>query len=189
MAPPTDAGSEPDAGPPDGGCDVSPIPDPLPAIAGGFEVEGGDGGVMVPVATGGDPSGVWVFGDATFYVQPAAASMFDIETSTVTGTAWAAFDGTEARLDYRFETTLMGTLAGTIIRPSSTQIRGTYVVDGASIDITPICSQSTAMMSGGGGMATLEASIDGDSATLISHISGPSGTITIVLEGTRRTTP
>lgn len=188
MTPPVDAGVELDAGPPDGGCDVSPIPDPLPAIAGGFMVDDADGGTIVPPATGGDPTGVWVFEDATFYVGPAAASMFDVESSTVTGTAWASFDGTEARLDYRFETTLRGTLAGTLIRPSSTQIRGTYVVDGVSIDITPICAQTTAMETGGGG-AGLDFSIDGDNATLISRLSGGSGTITIVLQGTRRTTP
>lgn len=186
---PEDAGEATDAGPPDGGCDVSPAPDALPAIAGGFAIDGADGGIAIPVVTGGDPTGVWVFDDATFFVPESSAAMFDVETSTVTGTAWAALDGTEMRLDFRFDTTLMGTIAGTIIRPSSTQIRGTYVVDGASIDTTPICSQSTAMTSGGGGMAGLEFSIDGDDAIVISRLSGAAGSIVIVLEGTRRTTP
>lgn len=184
----TDAGpGETDAGPPDGGCDVSPIPGSLPAIAGGFAVEDPDAGSSVPVATGGDPTGTWVFDDATFWVPPAAAAMFDPARSTVTGTAWAALDGSELRLDFRFETTLMGTIAGTIVRPSSTQIRGTYVVDGAMVDVTPICAQGGS--ASGGGSADLSFSIEGDDATLISRLSGPSGMITIVLTGTRRTTP
>lgn len=182
-----DAGpSDEDAGPPDGGCDVSPEPDSLPAIAGGFAIaDDGDGGSNIPVATGGDPTGTWVFDDATFYVTSAAAEMFDESASTVTGTAWVALDGTEARLDFDLVTTLEGTLAGTIVRPSSTQVRGTYEVEGSSIVITRSCAQSTA--AGGGGATGLEFSIDGDQGTLITTLSGATGMITIVLEGTRRT--
>src|SRR5688500_7128622 len=79
-----DAGAH-DAGPVevDGGCDVGEVPDPLPAIAGGFGVEGGGAGSVVPVPTGGDPVGLWVFDRATFYVGPAAAEMFDEDASTV----------------------------------------------------------------------------------------------------------
>ncbi|UJR79945.1 hypothetical protein [Sandaracinus amylolyticus] len=185
-----DAGT-PDAGEPDGGCDVSPEPTELPDIAGGFAVaDDGDGGSNVPVATGGDPTGTWVFDDATFYVSSTAAGMFDIETSTVTGSAWAAFDGTEARLDFEFVTTLEGTLAGTLVRPSSTQIRGSYVVEGTSIGITPTCAQSSAGGAGGGGSARgLAFSMDGDDGRLITTITGTAGEITIVLDGTRRGTP
>ncbi|AKF07468.1 hypothetical protein DB32_004617 [Sandaracinus amylolyticus] len=181
-----------DAGAPaaDAGCDVSPEPDAVPEIAGGFDVATVDGGSNVPVATGGDPTGTWVFDEATFYVSETAATMFDREASTVGGRAWAAFDGTEARLDFEFVTTLNGTPAGTIVRPSSTQIRGTYEVDGSAIVITPACAQSSAGGAGGGGSAGgLQFSMDGDVGRLITSVSGTAGMITIVLDGTRRGTP
>lgn len=181
-----------DAGPPDGGCDVSPEPADLPALTGGFAVLGADGGIELPTATGGDPTGTFVFDRATFWVGPAQAEMFDESISTVEGSAWAAFDGTEARIDFEFVTSLMGTVVGTLVRPSSTQIRGSYVLDEAFIVITPSCRQSSAMApaaSDGGvaGSADLQFSQTGDDMTLISRLSGPGGMITIVLEGTRRT--
>lgn len=185
----TDAGIEEpiDSGPPDGGCDIAPIPGALPTILGGLAVSETDGGSAIPVATGGDPVGLWVFDRATFYVSPTAATMFDVATSTVEGTAWVAVDADEARLDFRFVTTLMGTPAGTIVRPSSTQVRATYTVDGPSVSFEAICAQSSAGSSSGS--TTQQFSVDGDAVTWITQISGAAGPITIVLEGTRRTTP
>ena len=185
FVPDEDAGPD-DAGPVevDGGCDVGEVPDPLPAIAGGFGVEGGDAGSVVPAATGGDPVGLWVFDRATFYVGPTAAGMFDEDASTVEGTAWLEVTEAEFALDWRFVTTLMGTPAGTIVRPSSTQIRASYTLDGATFVATPICVQSG---SGGDGETMLAFSQSGDTLTAVSHLSGPTGMITIVLEGTRRT--
>jgi hypothetical protein len=183
VAPPVDAGgSEPDGGPM--GCDVSPLPDPLGEFVGTFAVLGdADGGTELPVATGGDLTGMWVIESATFFVGPAAAEMFDEEASRVNGTAWLAFDGEEMRLDYRFVTTLEGTLAGTILRPTSTQIRGGYTLDDARIVVTPTC---VAPPPTSGGSAGLQFSVEGDQGTFISSISGASGNITIVLQGTRR---
>lgn len=182
-----------DSGPPDGGCDVGDPPDPLPEIMGGFAIAEGDGGSAIPMATGGDPVGLWVFDRATFYVPSAAASMFDVEASTVDGTAWIDITADEFALDWRFVTTLMGTIGGTIVRPSSTQIRATYVLDGATFVPTPICAQSSAMMAptdgGTAGTSMLSFSQSGDSITVISRLSGMAGMITIVLEGTRRTAP
>jgi hypothetical protein len=192
-----DSGSTPgidasvDAGPADGGCDVSPEPADLPALEGGFAVLGADGGIELPSATGGDPTGTFVFERATFWVGAAQAEMFDESISTVEGSAWAAFDGTEARIDFEFVTSLMGTVVGTLVRPSSTQIRGSYTLDEAFIVITPSCRQSSAMAPAGdggvAGSADLQFSQSGDELTLISRLSGPTGMITIVLEGTRRT--
>lgn len=200
---PSDAGidafvpGETDSGPADagqvavdgGGCDVGTPPDPLPEVTGGFAVDDPDAGSSVPVPAGGDPIGLWVFDTATFWVAPGAAAMFDEDTSTVDGTAWLEVTATEFALDWRFVTTLMGTLGGTIVRPSSTQIRATYTLDGASFVPDPICAQSSAGAASDGGtagMSMLSFTQSGDSITAISRVSGPTGMITIVLEGTRR---
>lgn len=182
-----------DAGPREGSCDVGTTPDPLPQIAGSFAIAEGDGGLAIPVPAGGDPEGLWVFDRATFYVSAAAAAMFDLEASTIEGSAWMNITATEFALDWRFVTTLMGTVAGTIVRPSSTQIRASYTLDGATFIADPICAQSNAVMAprdgGTAGTSMLEFTRMGDSITVVSRLSGAAGTITIVLEGTRRTTP
>src|SRR5262249_41454497 len=125
---------------PDAGCDVSPAPSSVPALAGGFAVLG-DGG-MPEAATGGDPIGTWGFEHVTVWVPQSSTSMFMPTTSTVDGSAWAAFDGTNYRLYFDLVMTYNGTAVGTLVRASTTIVRGTYVVSGSSLDVVRTCAYS-----------------------------------------------
>lgn len=180
-----DAGALPDAfvAPVDAPrCDLSPVPSPLPMLEGVFLVEGPT--TMPPETTGGDPTGTWVFERVSFYVSSTAGEMFDAEMSTVGGTAWAAFDGTEARLEMELALRLADTVGGDVSRNTRTRIRGAYTAVGDEVTFTPSCLESPMMMPGGAA-PTFGISVEGDRGVLVIRSVGMLGPTTIVLEGAR----
>ncbi len=162
-------------------CDLTPIPAPLPMLESAFFVESAT--VMPPVpASDGDPTGTWLFDHVSFYVNAEAGMNFDPSMSSVDGTAWLAFDGTEVRLEMRFVVLLADTLAGDITRATETRIRGTYEMVGEELVFTPSCVQA-AMMTGA--TPSFDFGVEGDRGTMVIQTMGMFGTTTIVLEGSR----
>lgn len=181
---PEDAGL-PDAGPIDAGCDISPVPDGLPVLTGGFQTIDRDAGITPPVQTGGDPRGVWVFEAATFWVERDAMTMFNPFASSVSGTAWIAVDDTAFRLDYELVTTLSGTAAGTIVRATSTRVHARYRVDREQLEpIGLVCSESSGGTTGDPGRVTF--TVVGDRITVSTELAASTGPVVMVLEGVRR---
>jgi len=190
----TDAASAPDGGtdapvsvdapsvmPDAPSCDLSPVPAPLPMLAGSFLVEGP--GVMPPTPSGSeDPVGVWLFDRVTLYVSAGAGEMFDATMSTANGTSWLSFDGTEVRLDMSFVLTLADTIGGDITRSTRTRIRGTYEIVGSDVVFTPSCVEA---MTSGGAPPSFDFAAEGDRGTLVIQTMGMLGTTTLVLEGSR----
>jgi hypothetical protein len=170
-----------DAPPP---CDVSPAPSDLVPLTGGFVVLEPDAGLPIPAQTGGDPTGVWRFDHITIYTDPSTAGMFDPDASTIDGTGWIVVEGDTIRLELTTDVALMGTAAGTIRRHSVTSIRGTFVVDGASLMLTPDCISPAPMGTPSQPMFTAE----GTTGTLVLSTMGMLGTNQIVLSGTRTST-
>jgi hypothetical protein len=185
-AEPVDAGA-PEASPPADAatCDIGPAPPGTTPLVGSFALLD-DAGAGPQVPSGGDPKGEWLITKATFWISESAASMFDKDASKVEGTAWAVVTDTEIRLDFDLTTTLAGTAAGTVVRPSRIATSGTYAVSGARVVINPVCSLS----SGPSGAAApdLEFTSDADGGTgfFVTRSSGQAGTVTVVWEGTRR---
>jgi len=179
-----DAGPPPDAyaAVPDApACDLSPVPSPLPMLAGTFLVEGPE--TMPPVGTGGDPSGTWIFDRLTIYVSETAGEMFDAAESSISGTAWAAFEDMNVRMETDFVLRLVGTLAGVVSRANLTRVSGAYAVDPTGVTFTPTCAQGGSMMSGA--MSSFGFILEGERGTLVIRSVGMLGPTTIVLEGTR----
>jgi hypothetical protein len=168
-----------------GGCDVAPVPDALPSIEGSFATVDPDASMTPPVLTGGDPRGVWVFDSGTFWVDRAAATMFNPFASSVGGTAWIAIDDTTFRLDYELITMLAQTEAGTIVQSTSTRVHARYRVDREQLEPTGlVCSESNQDMTGDSGRITF--TVVGDHITLSTEVPASTGPLVIVLEGTRR---
>lgn len=164
-------------------CDLSPVPMPLPMIAGTFVVETPDNMAPVPMASG-DPIGTWLFDRARFFVSETAGMNFDASMSRVDGASWLAFDGTEVRLSMDFTLFLADTIGGDITRETQTHIRGSYELVGAEVMFTPSCIESS-MMSGSM-PPTIGFAVEGDAGMLVIQSSGMLGPITIVLEGARQ---
>lgn len=151
-------------------------------LEGAFLVEGPT--TMPPATTGGDPTGTWIFERASFYVSATAGEMFDAEMSTVGGTAWAAFDGTQARLEMDLALRLADTIGGDVSRNTRTRIRGAYVAEGDAVRFMPSCIEAPMMMAGASAPA-FGLSVEGDRGVLVIRSMGMLGPTTIVLEGTR----
>jgi hypothetical protein len=162
-------------------CDVAPAPPDLVPLSGSFVVLEPDAGLPIPAQTGGDPTGVWRFDQITIYTDPSTAGMFDADASTIDGTGWIVVEGDTLRLELTTDVALMGTAAGTIRRHSVTSIRGTFVVDGASLMLTPECISPVPMGAPPAPMFTAE----GTTGTLVLTTMGMLGTNQIVLSGTR----
>jgi hypothetical protein len=171
----TDA-ADPDAG----GLDAGPID--AGAIDAGEPADGGVTFGIPPTAMGGDPTGTWVFDRVTFYTAPGSDAQFDPAASSLTGTAWAALDATTFRISLAFDITLVTFVAGTVRRSSETRVRGTYVVDGANLDVTAECADGVTSGTSSGFSFTES----GDSGLFFTTVNGMLGELTIVLEGTRR---
>jgi hypothetical protein len=162
-------------------CDLAPIPSPLPMLESAFVVQSET--VMPPVPSGdGDPNGTWLFDQVSFYVSAEAGMNFDPTMSSVEGTAWLAFDGSEVRLEMSLVVMLADTLAGDITRTTETRIRGTYTMSGAEVVFTPSCVES-AMMTGAA--PSFDFGVEAERGTLVIQTMGMLGTTTIVLEGSR----
>jgi hypothetical protein len=165
-------------------CDLSPVPSPLPMIAGTFVVEGPDN--MPPVVMpSGDPVGTWIFDRARFFVSETAGMNFDAAMSRVDGTSWLAFDGTAVRLSMELTLFLADTIGGDITRESLTHIRGSYELTGSDVTFTPSCVEGS--MTSGSMPPTLGFAVEGDAGTLVIQSNGMLGRVTIVLEGMRQT--
>lgn len=176
-----DANVPVDAPPP---CDVSPVPSDLVPLTGGFVVLEPDAGLPIPAQTGGDPTGVWRFDHVTIYTGAESAGMFDETTSTIEGTGWVVVEGDLLRLQLTLDVALMGTAAGTIRRHTITSIRGTFVVDGAALTLTPECIEPMPMTGGTSPLFTAE----GTTGTIVLTTMGMLGTNQIVLTGARTST-
>jgi hypothetical protein len=166
-------------------CDVSPAPSGVGTVMGGFVVLDPDAGLPIPPQTGGDPAGVWRFEHITIYTAPETAGMFDADTSTIEGSGWAVVEGDLLRLELTLDVALMGTVAGTVRRHTVTSIRGTFVVDGSTLTLTPECI-SPAPTTSGGPSPTFTA--EGTTGTLVLTTMGMLGTNQIVLTGARTST-
>jgi hypothetical protein len=183
-ASPLDAGP-PDTGEMDASCDVSPVPDALPALDGSFEIVDTTAGMTPPVLVGGDPRGVWVFDTATFWVQHDATAMFNPYASSASGTAWIAIDDTTFRLDYEIVTMLAGTAAGSIVSATSNRAYARYRVDREQLEPTGlVCADSTGGSTGDAGRVTFTRS--GDRIVVATELVAEAGPVLMVLEGTRR---
>ncbi len=162
-------------------CDVAPAPSDLAMLRGGFVVLEADAGLPIPAMTGGDPVGVWRFDTVTIYSGSTSAGMFDPSTSTIEGTAWAVVEGDTIRIQLILDIALMGTAAGTVRRRTETTIRGSYVVSGSSLNITPACISPMPS----GSMVAPSFTAEGTTGSIQLTVQGMLGTNQIVLSGTR----
>lgn len=174
-----------DSNAPDTRCDVSPVPDVLPALSADFQLDDATLGTSAPVMTGGDPVGVWVFDRGTFWVDRTANAMFNRYASSVAGTAWIAITATEFRLDYELVTTLAGTEAGTIVQQNVTRAHARWRLDREQIEPTGlVCAESNQATVGDPGRVTFTR-VDDTHLTLLTVVPLEAGMTTIELHGTR----
>ncbi len=192
---PADAGSDArtadvgiDVNAPDASCDISPTPASLPAFTADFQLNDAAFGRSVPVMSGGNPVGVWVFDHGTFWVDLGANAMFNRYASSVAGTAWIAVDATEFRLEYDFVTTLAGTEAGTIVQETSTRVRARWRLDREQIEPTGlVCAGYTQAAYADPGRVTFTRT--GDHLTLLTEVPMSAGMTILQLEGTLSSAP
>jgi hypothetical protein len=182
---PPDAGSDAGSAGTDAGpeCDVGEAPIDPPALTGSFVFYGGDGGTGVPVPTGGDPTGIWAFDAATFYVPEDRRDQLDADASHAEGEAWLEVGATEFRLSFFFDVRLETLVVGTVRRPTTYLALGTYTADGPTLMFDAECLDGR--MSGGMLMISFSES-EGRGQLFIDVDSTDGGDPTVmVLDGTR----
>ena len=130
----------------DAGCDLGPTPGGTvaPFTASAFIVVKDDAGVTVPTPTGGDPKGDFRVAKVTVYLAPAAEASIDVSKSSSEGVGWFSFGDAEFRSSTDTKITLETTIVGTVKRGVVTRGKGTYVLEGSKVKLTPICGESTA---------------------------------------------
>jgi hypothetical protein len=177
------ADTNPDAWAPDTHCDLSPIPDGVPAFTADFQLNDATLGTVVPTMTGGDPVGTWLFDHGTFWVDHASNAMFNRFASSVSGSAWIVIGPTDFRLQYDFVTTLAGTEAGTIVQDNLTRAHARWRLDREQIEPTGlVCSESNQEAYADPGRVTFTRT--GDHLSMLIEAPMATGLTIIQLEGT-----
>lgn len=147
----SDAGGSKDSGPDaPTTCDVAPLPTNVPAITSSVIIADADGGGVPPTSSGGDEKGVWLYSKVSIYLEASAKGAVDPVASTITGGGWLALDGTRYRTSSSTETTLVTSVAGTIVRGTSTIAYGTYsyASAGGALTFTSECRVSNSDLGG-----------------------------------------
>lgn len=129
-----------------GACDPGPVP-PLRDVTSTVTLEGdasdaGDAGVVAaPVATGGDPSGTWIYTHLTLYLPPQAKGQIDPAKSKLEGRGFIAIDQDRFRQLTETTTTLSTSAVGMVVRTNNTRAIGRFAADGGALRTETECSE------------------------------------------------
>lgn len=129
-----------------GACDLGAVPGGTvaPYTASSFVIVKDDAGVTVPTPTGGDTKGDFRVAKLTVYLAPAADGQVDTVKSTASGVGWFSFTDKDFRSSTDSKITLETSIVGTVKRAVTTIGKGSYVLEGSQIKLTPVCGSTTA---------------------------------------------
>lgn len=162
-------------------CPVAPEPANLATVPAVFALQDPANGVVVPLPTGGDPTGTWTITKSTVFLPDIAMGIVDPTMSTSSGSGFFAFEGSKYRLRFHTESHLVAT-SGDIDSVSDTQSTGTYTLGASVLTVSPNCLVVTG---DSGTDASIGYSVVGDTLQTITLLITPQGNSTVVTEAVR----